>query len=78
MIWKAVVKTFDSFLRLLDCPEVQSESELKPEIVLILVWTLIVLLGFFEHWNCPFFLAWITSCYPVLNSLYLSWIFAKD
>ena len=31
MIWKALVKSFDSFLRFLDCPEVQSESEAIPE-----------------------------------------------
>ena len=27
MIWKALVKSFDSFLIFLDCPEVQSESD---------------------------------------------------
>jgi hypothetical protein len=27
VIWKAFVKSFDTFLRFLDCPEVQSESE---------------------------------------------------
>ena len=26
MIWKALVKSYDSFLRILDCPEVPSES----------------------------------------------------